>query len=406
MRRYRRAIRVTLGVAAIALLLGGTARFLRPYRGTARPLPPPVEATVRAAGPGTGPPTWHDDRPKTKPKVITDAEREELLARAQVWHPPSVAIERVSFADDSRDPRVVRCRFRVTELGGTTPKFDCSLESGEHIRVKYGKTGEVPAEVASTRLLRALGFGSDYMQYVERLRCYGCPEEPFSVMKAVEITQAEKLYKSLMVSYDDYEDFEWAAIETKFEGRELETDRLAGWAMFELDKVRADAGGAPRAHVDALRLLSVFLAHWDNKADNQRLVCLSQSDWQKGETCRQPFLLLQDLGSTFGPAKVNLEGWTNAPIWENRAMCLTSMRKLPFDGATFGEAHISEQGRHFLADMLTRFTDRQLTDLFTTSRFDDPLGIFRRSSAVADWVRAFKVRVRQIADGPPCPSET
>ena len=42
-----------------------------------------------------------------------------------------------------------------------------------------------------------------------------------------------------------------------------------GWAWWELKDVNA-----PRVDLDALRLLAVFLAHWDNKADNQRLVCM------------------------------------------------------------------------------------------------------------------------------------
>jgi hypothetical protein len=134
-------------------------------------------------------------------------------------------------------------------------------------------------------------------------------------------------------------------------------------------------------------------------------VCLSQDDW-KEERCEKPFLLLHDLGSTFGPSKVDLEEWEKAPIWEDRATCLTSMRDLPFNGATFGQARISDEGRRFLGSMLTRLSDRQLTDLFTTSRFDDPLGLFRRSSPVAQWVRVFKDRARQIAAGPACPAPT
>ena len=123
----------------------------------------------------------------------------------------------------------------------------------------------------------------------------------------------------------------------------------------------------------------MFLAHWDNKADNQRLVCQAPFDPEKGETCAQPFLLLQDVGSTFGPSKVDLDAWKKSPIWEDRATCLTSMQELPYDGATYGEARISEEGRRFLADMLAKLSDRQLTDLFTSSRFDDELGLLRRT---------------------------
>jgi hypothetical protein len=351
-------------------------------------------------------PTWQPQQDKPKAKKVTNEEREDLLARAQVWRAPPVPIDQVDFGNDPDSDSLLRCRFHVTELGGTTPKFDCHLESGERIRIKYGKTGEVPAEVATTRLLRAMGFGADRVEFVQTLHCYGCPEEPFSVMKAVEITQAEKIYKNLLLSYDKFEQFEWAALERRFEGREIKTDQIEGWGMFELDKVNPARGGAPRAHVDALRLLAVFLAHWDNKTDNQRIVCLSQEDWDEGEQCEKPFLLLQDVGSTFGPSKVDLKAWKETRIWEDRDACQTSMRELPFNGATFGQVQISEEGRQFLASMLTKITDRQLTDLFSTSRFDDTLGLLRRSSPVVDWVSTFKARVRQIADGPPCPSAT
>ena len=207
-----------------------------------------------------------------------------------------------------------------------------------------------------------------------------------------------------MLSYDDHKAFMWPAIERKFEGRAIETNNIAGWSMFELDKVDARKGGAPRHHVDALRLLAVFLAHWDNKSENQRLVCLTDIDSEHPENCARPFLLLQDVGSTFGPEKVDLHKWRKAAIWEDRTRCIASMRDLPFKGATFGRVQISEHGRRFLAERLCKLTDRQLTDLFTTSRFDEELGLLRRSSPIADWVTTFKERVRQIADGPACPS--
>lgn len=389
---------VLIGVAVVALVVG-TLYLWRAFVGQDALAEPALEASLRA-----GADIWQPPQPRAKAVKVSSETRDELLKRAQIWRPPSVPIERVDFTADAPAAREVRCRFVVTELDGTTPKFDCALPDGEVVRIKYGRTGEVPAEIASTRLLRALGFAADRVNYIESLRCYGCPEEPFSVMKAVEITQAEKIYKSLLLGYDSFESFQWVALERKFDGRSVEAEQVSGWAMFELDEVNAASGGAPRVHVDALRLLAVFLAHWDNKPDNQRLACVSPNDWDGKRPCTEPFLLLQDLGSTFGPAKVNLDNWRVAPLWQDRARCLTSMRELPFDGATFGEVQISDEGRRFLAGLLTRLTDRQLTDLFTTSRFDDGLGVFRRSSAVLDWVRVFKERVQQVADGPPCPT--
>jgi hypothetical protein len=341
------------------------------------------------------------ERPKTK--IVSLEERDALLKRAVVWQSPD-NVSAVSFAPDPSTPRELDCKFIVTELGGTTSKFDCVLPSGEQIRVKYGNGPELPAEVAATRLLRGVGFGADTVNFVETLRCYGCPKEPFAMMKAVELTRAEQLYKGLMLNYGTYETFKWVTVERKYGGRTMASEKLEGWNFFELEKIDERAGGAPRAHVDALRLMGVFLAHWDNKPENQRLVCLSQEDWGPGETCRRPFALLQDVGATFGPHKVDLPNWHETVIWEDRAACRTSMRKLPYDGATFKPAQISDAGRKHLAQLLSALTDQQIRDLFTTARFDEARGFFRRSYSIDDWVAAFKAKVSQIADGPACPS--
>jgi hypothetical protein len=339
-----------------------------------------------------------DTRRKAK-REVSDAERAEMIARARIWQQPRVPVNRASLAGDTLNE--VSCRFKVSELGGTTPKFDCELPDGEEIRVKYGNGPEVPAEAAATHLLRALGFGADEITIVRRLRCYGCPEEPFSTMRAVDITQAEALYKSV-VDYKDYEEFAWIALERKFDARPIESGKVEGWSFFELNTIKASEGGAPRAHVDGLRLIAVLLAHWDNKSENQRLVCLS-SEWPEDTSCPQPFLLLQDVGATFGPSKLDLEAWQNTPMWEDRAACTISMRDLPFEGATFGQATVTEAGRQFIVGLLRGLSDAQLTELFTYARFAEPRGLFRPTNAVGDWVRVFKTKVRSLSEGSPCP---
>jgi hypothetical protein len=342
-----------------------------------------------------------DGKPLSKDKrEVSDPERAELIPRAQLWRQPRVPIGQASLAGTTVDE--VSCRFKVTDLGGTTPKFDCELESGEEIRIKYGNGPEVPAEAAATRLIRALGFGADDITIVRTLRCYGCPKEPFSMMRTVELTKAGAVYARFL-DFDEYEEFEWVAMERKFNARPIETDNVEGWSFFELDRVDAAKGGAPRAHVDGLRLLAVLLAHWDNKSENQRLVCLAR-DWDEDTACPSPFLLLQDVGATFGPTKFDLEAWRKAPVWEDRAACTVSMRTLPFEGATFGRAVISEEGRAFAARLLSQLTERQLSELFTHARFAEKRGVFTPSHSVADWIGAFEDKVRAITEGPPCPA--
>jgi len=344
-----------------------------------------------------------DDRqPVTdEERVVSMRERADAIARAQVWREPAIPIGRAQLGADPHAPSMIDCRFHFTDLGGTTPKFDCELPSGKELRVKYGPGSEVPAEVAGTRLLNALGFGADAVTLVERLRCYGCPNEPFVTSKLVGATRTQPLYEKV-ISADSYEDFEWAGIEQKFAARPIESESQKGWAFFELDSVDPSKGGAPRAHVDALRLLAVFLAHWDNKSENQRLVCLSES-WPEGTHCPKPFLLLQDLGSTFGPHRVDLDAWKATPIWEDRKACKVSMEDHPYGGGTFGPTRISERGRRFLAKLLEQLSDAQLTDLFTGARFDKPRSPLKGAASIPDWVRVFQSRVRTISEGPPCP---
>ena len=349
----------------------------------------------------------HEDaaetRPRLKSKKVSDAERLDALSRAIVWQQPRPPIARARLDADPTQPQSLECTFLVTELGGTSPKFDCVLPSGEQIRVKYGRSPEVGSEVASARLLQALGFGADNMMLVEKLRCYGCPAEPFLTMRTLGLAGAEDLYGKVL-NKDSFKDFEWPAIERKHYGRGIETEELEGWAFFELDLIDEKRGGSPRAHVDALRLMTVFLAHWDNKSENQRLVCLSEKDWPEGGKCSRPMALLQDLGSSFGPRKVDLGRWRKTALWGDRATCTATMEALPYDGATFKPVKIGEAGRRHLASLLGQLSDDQIAALFRDARFDHATGFMGRTPAsVPDWVRAFKAKVRQITDGPPCP---
>jgi hypothetical protein len=344
----------------------------------------------------------HKDKKPAKSKTVSPEERVDALSRAAVWiAPPPIA--KAELGIDPQHPKEITCTFEITQLGGTAPKFDCKSESGERLRIKYGSSPEVLSEVASAKLLHALGFGSDNVTIVEKVRCYGCPAEPFVTMKTLGFANSQKLYEKVM-DPKDYKDFEWAAVERRHYGRAIETEEVEGWAFFELDLIDSKKGGAPRAHVDALRLLAVMLSHWDNKSENQRLMCLSENDWPEGGKCSKPFAMLQDIGSAWGPRKVDLPEWEKAPMWADRANCTLSMDALPYHGATFTPVKISEAGRQHLGGLLSQLSDQQIEDLFTSARFDHPTGMFGKHSApIAEWVRVFKAKVNQITEGPSCP---
>jgi len=378
-------LRVLTAIVVMSAALGVAATQQKPAEKPAAPKP---------AAKTTKPP---------KAKTVSSQERLDALSRAIVWQePPPIA--KANLGGDPNDPHEVSCTFEISQLNGTAPKFDCRTESGDKLRVKYGRSPEIPSEVAATRLMHAIGFGADDMMLVEKLRCYGCPIEPFMTMKTLGIAGAEKLYGKVM-DPKSFKDFDWAAIEHKHWGRPIETQEVEGWAFFELDLIDPKKGGSPKAHVDALRLLAVFLAHWDNKSENQRLVCLSENDWPEGGKCAKPFAMLQDVGSAWGPRKVDIKEWAKAPIWSDRASCTISMDALPYHGATFKPVKISEAGRKHLGGLLTQLSDQQLDGMFRHARFDHATGLIGgvKATPIEEWVTQFKARVARITDGPPCP---
>ena len=344
-------------------------------------------------------------------KAAFQAVHDEALRRAQVWQEPAIPIEEAKLGRNPGEEfaagATVECTFKPGPIAGTTPKFDCDLGDGDRVKVKYGRPNpEVYTEVAATRLLAALGFPTDRMYVVQRVRCYGCPADPFpqlecATTKVTEGAPFDECFPAL--DFTRYQDFPEAVIERPLKGRRIESGNQRGWSWEELKFVDEVAGGAPRAHIDALRLLAVLLGHWDNKAKNQRLLCLDEKKADEG--CARPLAMVQDLGATFGPMKLDLAHWARTRIWVDAPACRVSMRSLPYGGSTFPDAYISEDGRQFLAGLLRRLSPAQIRSLFEGARFSHYP--HRRASArlIDNWVKVFQAKVRAIADRPPCPPQ-
>lgn len=319
--------------------------------------------------------------------------RNNALARAKVFKEQTFDVSTIDFSKDPNDgvidTTLTTCRFLPAEPTGTTPKFDCELPSGEEIKVKYGWTSEIPAELAATRLLHALGFGADQMSRVKTLRCFGCVVAPFHVRVMMQKLGILKSFDKHL-EYDHAIDFQDVAVERKLEGDSIGAGDDKGWGFYELSKIDPLRGGASRAEVDALRLMAIFLSHWDNKAPNQRLICAGS----KSEDCKHPLAMIQDTGSDFGPSKLNLAKWSRTPIWSDAASCTISMTTMPWGGGTFEDVRISEEGRRLLGDRLRQLSKAQIEALFTAAGFRD----------VPQWVAAFEEKVRSVSVRSSCPS--
>jgi len=320
--------------------------------------------------------------------------RTGVLVRSQVWRPTNVRA--MNLKAGPQDPgafpfrATVPCTYLDKRLDGHSPKFACVIGSHDEVKVKFGGTnGEVYGEVLATRLLWALGFGADRM-YPVNVVCRGCPEE----LGGTRLPTGEMR-------------FDPAVIERKMPGAEWPHDGKRGWAWNELDVVNPASGGASRAERDALKLLAVFLQHTDSKPEQQRILCVGQTRSQIRESCRRPFLMINDLGLTFGRANrmnsddggsVNLEAWRRTPVWKDAGGCTGNLPK-SFTG-TLEDPVISESGRRFLADLLSQLSDRQLRELFEAGRVQlrlrSPGDVSSGFATIDEWVAAFKDKRAQI----------
>ena len=327
--------------------------------------------------------------------AVAAAEPPDDAVRAEALQRASVRLLSVAAYPDPLDTSFLECRFVSQAPTGTTPKFDCLLADGQVVKVKYGRNPEIHAEAAGTRLLTLLGFPADDVTLVRRVRCHGCPRFPFLTMRILHLVGAPEAlaphgYKG------SFTDFEWVSVERRFPWPVIESATQTGWAWWELK-----TSSAPRAELDALRLMAVFLAHWDNKAENQRLVCVDPYPADNGR-CAQPVALIQDLGSTFGPIKANLARWSALPIWSDARRCHVSMRTLPFNGATFPDRDISEEGRLLLARQLAALSDEDVRRLFADARFPEFYSGTDDARDLDAWAAAFRHRVEQIMAAGPC----
>ena len=302
------------------------------------------------------------------------------------------------------DPRgfpflaTVDCQYEDKALRGRSLKFACALAGGDSVKVKVGgSNGEVFAEVAASRLLWALGFGADHM-YPVRVVCRGCPS---------------RFGGRRLPSGDDV--FDAAVIERPLQGAVFRGDE--GWAWWELARVDPRHGGASQAERDALTLAAAFLQHTDNKTEQQRLLCLGEPPARPAEQCARPLLMLNDVGLTFGAANflndngmgsANFRAWSAEPIWKDPERCTANLR--PSFSGSLSNPRIGEAGRQFLADLLMRLSDRQITDLFEVSRIaerrrevavltrsEPPATALAGGAPTAEWVRVFKQKRDVVA---------
>ena len=328
-RRIRKGVLVAGGVylassVAIAAWLMPTGREaptgeLRARRGTsrcgARKTPAHRAHPRAAAGPG-----------------LDAGEPRRRRLRGQ-----STRLERLALAADRALPLPRRSGARHDA------KFDCVLPDGEVVKVKYGRNGEIHAELAASRLLAALGFGADRMYLVPRLRCYGCVRTPFYTVKVLDYVHAREAVEPQRAGGQLHRlRMGRGRAPARRRGNRSRRRRRLGLVRARSDRSltrrepRRARRAAPRG--DAARALG----QQGGEPAAAVPVALALA---RPRACAQPFAYVHDLGATFGPNKVELERWSrHADLGRRGRNAPSACASFPTAAARFRTSQISEAG--------------------------------------------------------------
>lgn len=320
------------------------------------------------------------------------ADRAAMLARGRVWVRTDIPSK-----DIMRGPNdvrtfpfasTVRCTFDEPDPrdppGGATPKFYCTDSTDDSLKIKYGTdNGEVPSEIAASRLMWALGFPSD-RYFPVRVECHNCPREPWTYIERVIHGQVRdpdeiNVHERWNFERGDFV-FNPALVEKKFPGEEIEQFNDQGWRFRELLDFR-QVPLQEQIHREGLVLLLSMLQHADSKAAQQRMVCtkdeiVTRSDGTK--TCRSPLLFVHDLGWAFGAgasftrdpfsSSMELNDWRVTPVWKDVTTCRAGVND-SLNGS-FVTINVREASRAFLASLLSQLSRRQIEDIFRVARVE------------------------------------
>ena len=96
----------------------------------------------------------------------------------------------------------------------------------------------------------------------------------------------------------------------------------------------------------------------------------------------------------------NLVAWRQTPVWKDSTGCIGNLPK-SFTG-TLDDPLISEEGRRFLAALLTQLSDRQIRDLFDAARVHlrlrNPGDVSSGFGTIEEWVTIFKHKRAEIVE--------
>jgi len=372
-------MKILLTLAVTLGMTGGA--YAADFNGLSGLTAPKVKAAIPADGITITPArVFRSETSKAGPEkvkfgFVSEAERNEYIAKAQLWAPEgSLNVAALDFKKGPFDPlkyvpeELVTCKYIPTAVAyegetpsGKTPKFKCEDPKGKKLKIKYGKdNGEVQCEVAATWIMTAIGAGADRM-YPITLTCPDCPSDPF-------VSEADP---------GAWVNGQKVATEDKL-GERIEITANSGVGFDEFYRIEDRVGA------EALAGLAQFLGNTDNKAANNAISCEKKdvvADPATGKAgCLKPIVHMQDVGITFGGKalyhnkRMNFESWAKEKVWLDPAKCIMSLNEVGtgslkgVDASGRNLHQIGEQARQLLVRRMSMLSRAQLADIFTAAR--------------------------------------
>jgi hypothetical protein len=270
---------------------------------------------------------------------------------------------------------------------------------------------EVFTEVAASRIMWVLGFPADHVYPVGSAACIGCGADPFT----------NKLKDNKASLKDTPTVFKVISAERETPWDKIKSDDDETWSWNDATKFYGDAEWThqQRVEYDAYRL-ALGLIHYFNAIPQQnRLACAQWAPTTAGQpkVCQRPMIFVQDLGSTFGKAKGevdlfgtnprgNFSAWEAQTVFVNPANC-------ELRATLLGDNQVLKEAQDLMIQRIARLDPQTVRTIFSVARFQmmDQKQLARlraggaqnpEEAALDEWTNTFLKRVQEIRSAQNC----